>query len=91
MRRDYEAKSERCQRRLKASTLTLTWTWAWGEKHALERAKRAVSLEHLAESDEAAHIAFKADEVVGETMRQKATTVSRVLTVRMCTLVEQRT
>ena len=60
---------------LKASTLTCACTW--GEKHTLERAKRAVGLEHLAESDEAAHLAVKADAVVGETMRQKASNVSR--------------
>ena len=62
-------------RRLKASTWTWLWTWAWGEKHALELAKRAVGLEHLAESDDATHLAC-ANVVVGETMRQKASTVS---------------
>ena len=51
-------------------------TWAWDEKHALELAKRAVGLEHLAESNEATHLAVGADVVVGETMRQKASTVS---------------
>ena len=55
---------------------TWTWTWAWGEKHALKLAKRAVGLEHVTESDEAAHVAALADEVVAETMRQKASTVS---------------
>ena len=59
---------------LKASTLTCTCTW--GEKHALELAKRAVGLERVAESDEATHLAGFADEVRGETMRQKASTVS---------------
>ena len=47
-----------------------------GEKHPLERTKRSVGLEHLAESDEAAHLAVFADAVVGETVRQKASTVS---------------
>ena len=50
---------------------TRTWTWTWGEKHALELAKRAVGLEHFAESDEAAHLAIPADAVVLETVRQK--------------------
>ena len=59
---------------LKASTLTCTCTW--GEKHALELAKRAVGLEHLAESDEAAHLSLPADAIVFETVRQKASTVS---------------
>ena len=62
-------------RYLKASTCTCTCTW--GEKHALELAKRAVGLEHVAESNEATHIAVVADVVVGETVRQKASTVSR--------------
>ena len=53
-----------------------TWTWTWGEKHTLELAKRGVGLEHVAESDEATHLAIVADPVVGETMRQKASTVS---------------
>ena len=48
----------------------------WGEKHALELAKRAVGLERVAESDEASHLAVVAEEVLGETMRQKASTVS---------------
>ena len=55
---------------------TWTWTWTWDEKHALERAKRGVGLEHVAESDEATHLAVVADEVLGETMGQKASTVS---------------
>ena len=59
---------------LKASTLTCTC--AWGEKHALELAKRAVGLERVAESNEATHLAVVADAVVGETMGQKASTVS---------------
>ena len=59
---------------LKASTLTCTCTW--GEKHALELAKRAVGLERVAESDEATHLAVVADGTVGETMGQKASTVS---------------
>ena len=50
--------------------------WTWGAKHALELAKRTVGLEHLAESDETAHLASIADAVLGETMRQKASTVS---------------
>ena len=54
---------------VKASTLDM------GCEHALELAKRTVGLEHLAESDEAAH-AFVVDAVVGDTMRQKASTVS---------------
>ena len=61
-------------RRLKASTWT--WAWTWSEKHALELAKRGVGLEHVAESDEATHVAVVADAVSGETMRQKASTVS---------------
>ena len=61
-------------RYLKASTCTCTCTW--GEKHALELAKRAVGLEHIAESYEAAHFAAPADVVHAETMRQKASTVS---------------
>ena len=61
-------------RRQKASTWT--WTWTWSEKHALELAKRVVGLEHVAESDEATHVAIVADAVSGETMRQKASTVS---------------
>ena len=48
----------------------------WGEKHALELAKRAVGLEHVAESDDATHLAVIADAVVGETVKQKASTVS---------------
>ena len=47
-----------------------------GGKHALELAKRAVGLERVAESDEATHVAVRADVVAGETMRQKASTVS---------------
>ena len=50
---------------------TRTWTWTWGEKHALELAKRAVGLEHVAESEEATHLAVAADAVEGETMRQR--------------------
>ena len=51
----------------------------WDKKHALELAKRGVGLEHVAESDEATHLAaiLAADVVVGETMRPKARTVSR--------------
>ena len=48
----------------------------WGEKHALELAKRAVGLEHVAESDKAAHLAAEADAVAGETVKQRASTVS---------------
>ena len=66
-----EGADSRC---LKASTLTCACTW--GEKHTLELAKRAVGLEHLAESDEAAHLSLPADVVVFETVRQKASTVS---------------
>ena len=57
-------------RRLKASTCR------WGEKHALQLAERAVGLESVAESDEATHLAVEADPVVGETVKQKASTVS---------------
>ena len=46
-----------------------------GQEHALELAKRAVGLEHVAESDEAAHLASVADVVIGETMGQKASTI----------------
>ena len=48
----------------------------WGEKHALDLAKRAVGLEHVAESDEPTHLAAATDKVVGETVKQKASTVS---------------
>ena len=48
----------------------------WGEKHALELAQRAVGLEHVTESDEAAHLTVKANAVHSETMKQKASTVS---------------
>jgi len=48
----------------------------WGEKHALELAKRAVGLEHVAESDDATHLAAVTDFVAGETVKQKASTVS---------------
>ena len=47
-----------------------------GEKNALELAKRAVGLEHVAEGDEATHLAIVADEVLSETMSKKASTVS---------------
>ena len=47
-----------------------------GREDALELAKRAVGLEHVAESNEAIHLAVVADVVVGETVRQKASTVS---------------
>ena len=48
----------------------------WGEKHALELAKRAVGLEHVAESDNATHLVVKTDVVESETVQQKASTVS---------------
>ena len=53
-----------------------TWTGTWGKKHALELAKRAVGLEDLAKSDKAAHLASEVDEVVAETIREKASPVS---------------
>jgi hypothetical protein len=61
-------------RRLKSKHMDMGM--AWGEKHALELAKRAVGLEHLAESDEAAHLASVADVVIRDTMGQKTSTVS---------------
>ena len=59
-----------------AKSKHMDMTWTWGEKHALELAKRGVGLEHVAESDEATHLAAVADLVVGDTMRQTASTVS---------------
>ena len=55
---------------------TWTWTWTWDEKHALERAKRGVGLEHVAESDEATHVAVVADVVPGETIWGKRQALS---------------
>ena len=56
----------------------MTCTCTWGEKHALELAKRAVGLEHLAKSDEATHLVAKiaADAVVGETVPGKKQALS---------------
>ena len=42
----------------------------------LELAKRTVGLEHVAERDEATHLAKSADIVRGEAVKQKASTVS---------------
>ena len=53
-----------------------TRTGTWGDKHVLELAKRAVGLEHIAECDEAAHLAFQADAVISETVKKNANTVS---------------
>ena len=47
-----------------------------GQKHALELAKRAVGLEHVAESDDATHLAVFTNVVAGETVKQKASAVS---------------
>ena len=67
----------RCQRVLTADGKKQAHGHGHGhEKHTLERAKRAVGLEHVAESDKATHVASEADVVLGETMGQKASTVS---------------
>ena len=48
----------------------------WGEKHTPELAKRAVGLEHVTESNNTTHLAVVTDVVAGETVKQKASTVS---------------
>ena len=46
------------------------------ERHALERAKRAVGLEHVAESGTTTHLASIANVVVGETVPGKRQALS---------------
>ena len=56
--------------------LTLSESKHWGRRRALQLAKRAVGLDHVADRSEATHLAIITDKVPGETAEQHACSVS---------------